>query len=133
MKLSFNRRFKHKAVIDITPLIDLVFLLVAFFMVTSSLGGESSITVNLPKAHESGDYKAGTHTVTVTKDNKFYFDDRPINRKEISGELDKWKRKSSDVSVVIRGDRESNYESIIYVIDKINSAGIPKFIISAIR
>jgi len=133
MRISFNRRFKHKAVIDITPLIDLVFLLVAFFMVTSSLGSESSITVNLPRAHESGEYKHGTMTVTITKDDNFFINDKEIKKNNLKKEFEKLSKAGKDLTVIIRGDRKSSYNSMIYIIDKLNSAGIPKFVISTIK
>ncbi len=132
-RIYFDRRFKRRAVIDMTPLIDLVFLLVAFFMVTSSLGSKSSITVNLPKARQSGEEKSGKYQVTVTKENRFYLNDREVEKANLGAEFKKWSAKSKEMTVIVRGDKKSDYESIVYVIDKLNSAGIPKFVISTVK
>ncbi len=132
-KIYFNRRFERRAVIDMTPLIDLVFLLVAFFMVTSSLGNESSIMVNLPKARQSGKQKTGKYMVTVTKDNEFFINDKEVKKAELPSRFKKWSNENQGLTVIVRGDRKSNYESIVYVIDKLNSAGIPKFVISTVK
>ncbi len=133
MALNFKSRLKHKAVIDITSLIDLVFLLVAFFMITSSLGSESSITVNLPRAVKAGEYKTNNLIVTINKDNKIYINDRPVGKKNVLNEFKTWRKKKEKLSVVIRGDKKANYEAIVFIMDVLNQAGISRFTISAIK
>jgi len=54
MAFSFKSRYKYRAQIDITPLIDLSFNLILFFMVTYSIGNISAITVHLPRAVQAG-------------------------------------------------------------------------------
>ena len=131
--MKIKSRYKHRALIDITSLIDLVFLLVAFFMVTSSLGSESSITVHLPRAVQSGEYKPGTMVITVNEKNEVFIDDAKIENQMILSELKGRKESIKDGAVIIRGDRKSSYETIVSIIDKLNQAGIPKFSISAIK
>lgn len=131
--MKIKSRYKHRALIDITSLIDLVFLLVAFFMVTSSLGSESSITVHLPRAVQSGEYKPGTMVITVNEKNEVFIDDAKIENQMILSELKGRKESLKDGAVIIRGDRKSSYETIVSIIDKLNQAGIPKFSISAIK
>ena len=131
--MKIKSRYKHRALIDITSLIDLVFLLVAFFMVTSSLGSESSITVHLPRAVQSGEYKPGNMVITVNEKNEVFIDDIKIENRMILSELKGRKENLKDGTVIIRGDRKSSYETIVSIIDKLNQAGIPKFSISAIR
>ena len=133
MSIKFKTRYRHRALIDITSLIDLVFLLVAFFMVTSSLGNESSITVHLPRAVQSGDYKPGSMIITVNEDNEIFIDDVKIEENRVLAEFKARKENLKDGAVIIRGDRKSSYEAIVSVIDKLNQAGIPKFSISAIK
>lgn len=131
--MKIKSRYKHRALIDITSLIDLVFLLVAFFMVTSSLGSESTITVHLPRAVQSGEYKPGSMVITVNEKNEVFIDDIKIENNMILSELKGRKEGLKDGPVIIRGDRKSSYETIVSIIDKLNQAGIPKFSISAIK
>lgn len=131
--MKIKSRYKHRALIDITSLIDLVFLLVAFFMVTSSLGSESSITVHLPRAVQSGEYKQGNMTITVNEKNEIFIDDIKIEKQMLLSELKGRKESLKDGSVIIRGDRKSSYETIVLIIDNLNQAGIPRFSISAIK
>jgi len=74
-KIKLTSRREYKSLIDITPMIDLVFLLVIFFMVTSSLGKISSINVNLPRADKSDENITGEAVVSINKDNEIFFND----------------------------------------------------------
>jgi len=130
MTLKFKSRLKHRALIDITSLIDLVFLLVAFFMVTSSLGSESSITVHLPKAEQTAQYKGGDIVVSINERNEIFINDILYTKETIIEELKRLKASKGDLSVVIRGDRKADYEMIVTIMDRLNQAGIPKFTIA---
>jgi biopolymer transport protein ExbD len=134
MKFKFKSKLQYKALIDLTSLIDLLFLLVIFFMVTSSLGSESTITVHLPKAVQSGEYKKSDLIVSVNKENKIFINDKLFKDKLILNHLKKMKKKlKPDSIVVIRGDKKSSYERIVKVMDLLNRAGIPKFMISTVK
>jgi len=134
MSLKLKTRLKHKALIDMTSLIDLVFLLVAFFMVTSSLGSESIISVQLPKAVQTGKYRSSSIVVSVNAENKVFVNDVKFDR---NGLLEKFREVRKGLkhtaSVVIRGDRKADYEVIVEVMDKLNQAGIPKFTLSTVK
>jgi biopolymer transport protein ExbD len=130
MTLKLKSRLKHRALIDITSLIDLVFLLVAFFMVTSSLGSESSITVHLPKAEQTAQYKGGDIVVSINERNEIFINDVAYTKETIIEELKRLKAEKGELSVVIRGDRKADYEMIVTIMDRLNQAGIPKFTIA---
>jgi len=133
MSVKFKTRFQQRAQIDITSLIDLVFLLVAFFMVTSSLGTQSSITVHLPKAAQTGTYNNSEMIVSIDKENNVYINDVKHDIKSLVDEFKKRKEGLKDSTVIIRGDRKANYDIIIKVMDYLNQAGIPKFTLSTIK
>ncbi|MDR3237088.1 MAG: biopolymer transporter ExbD [Spirochaetia bacterium] len=130
MTLKFKTRLKSKALIDITSLIDLVFLLVAFFMVTSSMGRESSITVHLPKALQTAEQRKGNIVVSVNEKNLIFIDDVEVAKDSF---IDAVKQKKQNVEledVVIRGDRKADYETVVFVMDALNQAGIVRFSIA---
>lgn len=132
-RLSFKTRFKHKAHIDITAMIDLVFLLVAFFMVTSSLGEKSSIAINLPTARQTREYSSGNVVVTINSKNKIFINDVHVKENKFLEVINKRKNEFKKSTVVIRGDKKSQYDTIIKVMDYLNQAGISKFTLSAIK
>lgn len=133
MALKFKSRLYQRAQIDITSLIDLVFLLVAFFMVTSSLGTVSSITVHLPKAVQVGSLKHSDLIVSIDERNNIYINDVKYNVDSLLNELKKRKLGLGDRAVIIRGDRKASYETIVKVMDYLNQAGLPKFTLSTIK
>ncbi len=131
--IRFSRRYQHRALIDITSLIDLVFLLVAFFMVTSRLGSESSIEVNLPKAMTASQEKDSRVTLSVKKDNTIYLNEKPVSRDELIQRIKEMDLEPDKASIIIRGDRESNYETIVSVMDALRRSGLPRFTLSTVR
>ena len=133
MTFKFKSRFQHKAQIDMTSLIDLVFLLVAFFMVTSSLSTVSSITVHLPKAVQAGVYKHSDLIISINEKNEVFINDLKYDQGELLNEFKKRKQYVKDKAVIIRGDRKASYETIIKVMDFLNQAGMPKFTLSTVK
>ncbi len=133
MEFKFRGHFTHKAVIDITPLIDLTFNMIIFFMVSFSLGAQSSITVHLPKAVQSGAERSGPLVVSVTGENEVFINDMKYGKDVIADEFRKRRKEIGGGTVIIRGDRKADYEMIIKVMDDLNRAGIPKFILSTVK
>ncbi len=133
MEFRFKRRFQYKAFIDITPLIDLSFNLILFFMVSYSIGNISAITVHLPKAVQAGAYKSSDVVVTVNEKNEIFVNDVRIDEGRLLSEMKRRKPTLKEGIVIIRGDRKTNYETIVRVMDILNQAGIPKFTLAALK
>lgn len=131
--IKIKNRFQYKAQIDITSLVDLVFLLIAFFMITSSLSSTSSISVQLPKAVQSGEQKQGDLVITVDEKNNVYINDVKYDMKSLLGEFNKRKEGLGKNVIIIKGDRNANYETIVKVMDTLNQAGLPRFSLTTIK
>ncbi len=130
---SVTPKYKHKALIDITPLVDLVFLLIIFFMVSSSLGKLSAISVNLPTAQKSGDSVAGQNIITITKNDEIFINDVKTDLNNLDAEIQNRAADLNKSPVIIRGDKDSKYDLIIKVMDSLNKSGISKFTLSTIK
>ncbi|MGQ9842361.1 MAG: ExbD/TolR family protein [Spirochaetota bacterium] len=138
-----TQRFKHtiqvksklgyRSLIDITSLVDMTFLLVAFFMVTSSFGSVSSITVHLPKAVQSGQMQHANMVISINEKNEVYINDVKYPLGDLLQEFRKRKESVKDKVVIIRGDKDANYETIITVMDLLNQAGIPRFTLATVK
>jgi len=128
--MKFKTRLKPKAFIDITALIDLVFLLVAFFMVTSTIGRESSITIHLPKAFQTAESKKENIIVSVNENNRIFIGGDEVPKENFISALKQKKESFESWDVLIRGDRKANYETIVFVMDSLNQAGIAGFSIA---
>ncbi|MFA5255687.1 MAG: biopolymer transporter ExbD, partial [Candidatus Omnitrophota bacterium] len=82
--MKFKRRLKmEKGMIDLTPMVNIFFLLFIFFLFTSSFIFQPGIKVSLPKAVTSEVMQLDNVTIIVTKDDKIYLEDRQITREEL--------------------------------------------------
>ncbi len=132
MKLSSRRsRNGHggKARIEIIPLIDIMFFLLACFMLVSlSMIEVKGIKVNLPVASTAQpEKKSDFYTISVDKKGDVYLDKKPMDRSALLVELMKLgKAGTNETRVYISGDREVYFGSVIDVLDKVKLAGIQK-------
>ena len=86
--MKFKRRLKIlKGMIDLTPMVNVFFLLFVFFLFTSSFIFQPGIKVSLPKAVTSEVMQLDNVTITVTKDDKIYLEDKEITAEELTGRL----------------------------------------------
>lgn len=134
MAWKFKSRYQHRAMIDMTPLIDLAFSLLIFFMITynTSQGMLSSIIVNLPSAVQTGSHRQGNYVISVTEHNEVYVNEKKLSAGEVPAEIKKIKENIGDGAVIIRGDKKSSYETIVRIMDHLNRAGIPKFTLTTV-
>lgn len=115
--------------INLTPLIDVVLLMLIFFILSSSLASQSGINVKLPKAITSDTIKEENLTITVTSENVIYLDNKIITFKELRRELGKNVKKNRPV--LIKADRRSSLGRIVDVWDLCRELGIERINIAA--
>ena len=116
--------------INVTPLVDIVLVLLIIFMVTTTYIVNPSIKVDLPKAATGSDQVKTTLGLTLTKDGSLYLngdktDDGGLQR-YIATELPK----NPDLQAVIAADKVVPHGSVVHVIDLVKRAGIRKFAIN---
>jgi biopolymer transport protein ExbD len=121
-----------KARIEIIPLIDVVFFLLAtFILFTLSLNKSAGVTVSLPPSstNEPRD-PAGTVTISITEENALAWDKDPISLDEFITRLQQYKQTAGpDAKILINGDESALYSSARYVFDEIRKVGISKVLI----
>ncbi|HEY0882951.1 MAG TPA: biopolymer transporter ExbD [Archangium sp.] len=114
--------------INVTPLVDIVLVLLIIFMVTANMIVKETVEVDLPKAANSDDKTVqGPVMLTIDKDAKIFFDGVET---EPTGLMDKLKAavaKDKDVRAIISADQSLNYGKVMNVIDLVKEAGIGKF------
>ena len=118
----------EKARIEIIPLIDIMFFLLACFMLVSlSMIQIRSIKVNLPTASTAApEQKSDFFTVSVDREGKIFFDREPVDRQGLLVELLKVYNADTNVRVFINGDREAVLGPVMDVLDRVRSVGISK-------
>ena len=120
---------KRKARIEIIPLIDIVFFLLAtFVMVSLSMVQNQGLPVNLPKAAASAPSEGRQEAVVVgvTKSGDFFINKDVLSFDALSSKLSKLKSADSDLKVLVQGDEQASFGDAIKVLDEARRLGITK-------
>ncbi len=117
-------------IINITPLIDIVFILLIFFAVTTSFVTPSSIKMDLPKAKGEAVEDKKNIRVAVDSAGALYIDGEPIKDEELEGRLKTLKDLHPEATVIIEADEKAMHGKVVFVIDKAKSVDYTKFAIA---
>jgi biopolymer transport protein ExbD len=120
-----------KARIEIIPLIDVIFFLLATFVLfTLSLNKTGGLAVPLPSAATSEPRDPGTSvTLTIRQDGTLGWDKEPITLDQFLIRIAAYKQTQDDPRVLINGDENALFAQIRYVVDEVRKAGIAKVLI----
>lgn len=125
--MKFKRRIHLQSGLEqlnITPLIDVIFQLLIFFMLTSSFAFPSGIDVKLPKAVTSDIIKDENFIVTITGENLLYLGQAVMTIKELETELGKTVNRGRPV--LIKADRRASMGRIVDVWDLCRNLGVER-------
>ncbi len=104
--------------INILPMIDIIFVILSFFIVSSLyLVKLETIPVNLPSAETSNQEKDSLIVVTVNLENKVFIDDKFINTSILENEIRSKLRFSKNKKVILRADKGIKYGKVIAILD----------------
>ncbi len=121
-----------KARIEIIPLIDVVFFLLATFVLfTLSLNKSQGLSVSLPQS-ETSEIRdpSGSATISVTQEGTIAWDKDPVTLDEFLTRLKSFKNQHpEDARILINGDENAPFNQAIYVFDEVRKSGIQKVLI----
>ncbi|MDP8213782.1 MAG: biopolymer transporter ExbD [Candidatus Euphemobacter frigidus] len=123
-----RERKRSKIVINITSLIDVIFLLLIFFLVTSTFSEQPALKIDLPRATTSGSGHTEDLVLAVTRKGNLYLDQKPVARGDLLGLLAEAARRKSEPSLVLKADREVSYGLIVELMDISRRAGLEKIL-----
>ncbi|WP_300367767.1 biopolymer transporter ExbD [Brachyspira sp.] len=129
--MKFRRRFNIKSGIDLTPMIDIVFNLLVFFMVGSTIIDTPQIQISLPKSTSAvGAEKNETIVISISKEGQKYINGYLVE--DIDADLKKLANTEgeSEKPVEIRSDEDVKTQILISVIDSVKNAGFTKLSIA---
>lgn len=131
MKLRNPRNFEKPEII-IIPMIDIMFFLLVFFMIsTMSMVDLKTTDVNLPKAQNVQTNLAVTYLVTIKQDGSLWLQDQPIGVEDLIRRAQLEQSKNSKFAVAIRADEKVEYKDLMGLMDKLKGAGITRFALAA--
>ncbi len=114
-----------------TPMLDIVFIMLIFFIVTTSFVKESGITVNTPKAQTASKQEKANVFVAINAEGEVWIDKRPIDIRSVRTVVARLHAANPEGSVVIQSDQEAATRTLVAVMDQIRLAGIDKIAIAA--
>ena len=121
-----TRRNKMPAIM-LSPMIDMMFLLLIFFIVSTMQMTElKTIPVKLPVATESVIQNTAKFTVTIKDDGAYWLQDKVISKQELINKAREEQKKDEKFHVVIRADENVQYKAVIGLLDSFKKAGVSR-------
>lgn len=126
MKRLGSSHQEEEADIDITPMLDVVFIMLIFFIVTASFVKESGIDIHSPPPNPDPPELDAPRpiVVKVTKLNEIMVQDRRVDHRSIKATVIRLKAESPESSVAVKVDPEAKTRAIVQAVDGVRSAGV---------
>ncbi len=131
MKRRYSSDSSDETAIDMTPMLDIVFIMLIFFIVTTSFVKEAGLEVNRPTASSAQTVKKGNIMVAIGAAGDVWVDKRRIEVDAVRANIERLRAESPDGAVVIQADTESNAGVVVKVMDQIKMAGVESISIAA--
>ena len=128
MKFEFTK--KRVITFSAASMTDIVFLLLIFFLLTSSFVVQPGIKVQLPKATPTPVDNEGKIFLTITNDGNIFLNEEQLDKNELGNQIRQLLLKNASLVVVIQADKRITLEKAIEVIDIVKLAGAEKFVIA---
>ncbi|MEE2983327.1 MAG: biopolymer transporter ExbD [Pseudomonadota bacterium] len=122
---------EEDSAIDITPMLDVVFIMLIFFIVTATFVKESGIDVNRPDAATAVKLEKANILIAIDANNEIWIDRRRVDIRAVRPNIERLHAENPQGSVVIQADKDSKTETLIKVMDAARSAGVFNIAIAA--
>ena len=116
-------RRRRRPSINITPLIDVIFLLLIFFMVSSTFKEHMGIDITLPQAENTANQDVNTHEIIVDLHGDFYVDGQGLDAAGVRRELAAILERDPDATLVLRADANADFGHVVRAMDIARDVG----------
>jgi biopolymer transport protein ExbD len=113
--------------INVTPMVDVVLVLLVIMMVSATYIVSQSLKVELPKTASSDEVASSASAVTVTKDGRYLYGDEEVDEASLRARLEAAHSAKADVNLVITADGDAAHKNVVHVMDVARDVGISKF------
>ncbi|WIH29183.1 ExbD/TolR family protein [Photobacterium damselae] len=131
MRLTRPSRNREDAQIDLTSMLDIVFIMLIFFIVTSSFVRESGVEVNRPQASHAVSQKDASIFIAITSANDIYIDKRIVDAERVQATIEHMLVDQPDASLVIQADEHAYNGTVVKVMDAAKGAGVKNIALAA--
>lgn len=134
MRRFSQKKSKEETEINLTPMLDVVFIMLIFFIVTTSFVKETGIEINRPSAKSTDQKSKANILIAIRNNNEIWIDKRMVDIRSVRANIEKLKAENNaEGSVVIQSDSESKTGVLVKVMDQVRLAGIFNISISTLK
>ena len=127
--MELKKQLPRKVQIDITPLIDVVFLLVIFLVVSSTFTEQPGIKITLPSATTAKSERIEDLILTVSQNGRIYLNDKELDRDDLVKELKQAVGESLQKVVILKADKEVSHGDVVTIMDLARRSGIKRLVV----
>ena len=125
-------KIEKKPSIMIIPMIDIIFFLLVFFMMSMlSMTARHTLDLDLPRASSAELTAVKSLPVSITRDGTIYVEKEKISPENFLRRIELEKERNPEMTVLLSADARSGHGDFLFVLDKLNAAGIRKISIAA--
>jgi biopolymer transport protein ExbD len=117
------------AEINVTPLVDIMLVLLIIFMLTANLIAKQAIEVELPRASQSTSLNPTTLAITLARDGSLYLNGKPTTPVALREAVQASVAKDPKTQAIIAGDKSVSHGRVVWVLDVVKSLGVASFAI----
>jgi biopolymer transport protein ExbD len=130
--MRFRRPREEETRLGIAPLIDIVFLLLIFFMVTSQFDVASGVRIRLPKVERKIlDHEKNKITLVIDKSGQTYFEGKKVDMETLKQDLETSVREMGIIQVILQADKDVAHGHVVRIMDLAKTAGADSILIAA--
>ena len=119
--------------LDMTPMLDIVFIMLIFFIVTTSFVKESGVTVTTPSAESATSVPGANIFIAITAGGEVWIDRRPVDPRSVRAIVARLHADNPEGAVIIQSDAEASTRMLVDVMDQVRLAGVEGIAIAADR
>ncbi len=119
--------------LDMTPMLDIVFIMLIFFIVTTSFVKESGVTVSSPSAQSAAQQESVNIYIAITAEGEVWIDRKPVDPRSVRAIVARLHADNPEGSVIIQSDEEATTGILVEVMDQVRLAGVEAIAIAADR
>ena len=129
MRFKTEPRRKGRALINITSLIDVLFLLLIFLMVSSTFLEQPGIQLDLPQSESAVLVEEKEFTLFIGKEGKFFLNDQEIKLQDLEADIVEKLPEMKDGALILKADKEVSYGLVVQIMDSVKKSGVKRLII----
>lgn len=124
---------QEEAEVDLTPMLDIVFIMLIFFIVTAVFVKEPGVDVVRPTAATAIPVKSVAILIAVTADSEIYIDKKEVDKDSVKTTVERMLAENPNGDVVIQADEDSEIDVVVEVMDQVQMAGAQRVHIAALE